>query len=80
MERTPFEVERGSMVERQLRQRGICDERLLAAMSKVPRHEFVSQQNWGRSLCRPSGCHPGAADYITTLHHCRHDSGRTDQT
>lgn len=34
------------MVERQLRQRGINDERLLAAMSKVPRHEFVNPQNW----------------------------------
>lgn len=45
----PFAAERGSMVERQLRQRGIRDERLLAAMSKVPRHEFVSQQNWGEA-------------------------------
>jgi len=35
------------MVERQLRQRGIRDERLLAAMLKVPRHEFVSRQHWG---------------------------------
>jgi protein-L-isoaspartate(D-aspartate) O-methyltransferase len=35
------------MVERQLRQRGIHDERLLAAMYKVPRHEFVSRQSWG---------------------------------
>jgi len=34
------------MVAQQLRQRGISDERLLAAMAKVPRHEFVSQQNW----------------------------------
>jgi len=34
------------MVERQLRQRGITDERLLAVMSKVPRHEFVNSQNW----------------------------------
>jgi len=34
------------MVEQQLRQRGISDERLLAAMAKVPRHEFVSAQNW----------------------------------
>ena len=33
------------MVEQQLRQRGISDERVLAAMSKVPRHEFVSPQN-----------------------------------
>jgi protein-L-isoaspartate(D-aspartate) O-methyltransferase len=45
----PFATERFSMVETQLRQRGIRDERLLAAMSKVPRHEFVSQQNWNEA-------------------------------
>jgi protein-L-isoaspartate(D-aspartate) O-methyltransferase len=45
----PFATERCSMVESQLRQRGIRDERLLAAMSKVPRHEFVSQQNWNEA-------------------------------
>src|SRR6478736_1863298 len=45
----PFAEERVSMVAQQLRQRGICDERLLAAMSKVPRHEFVSQQNWNEA-------------------------------
>jgi protein-L-isoaspartate(D-aspartate) O-methyltransferase len=45
----PFATERFSMVESQLRQRGICDERLLAAMSKVPRHEFVSKQNWNEA-------------------------------
>src|SRR5579859_613254 len=45
----PFATERGSMVERQLRHRGISDERLLAAMSKVPRHEFVSPQNWAEA-------------------------------
>jgi protein-L-isoaspartate(D-aspartate) O-methyltransferase len=45
----PFSEERFSMVESQLRQRGIRDERLLAAMSKVPRHEFVSQQNWNEA-------------------------------
>ena len=45
----PFAAERSSMVERQLRQRGISDERLLAAMSKVPRHEFVSPQNRGEA-------------------------------
>ena len=44
-----FATERFSMVESQLRQRGIHDERLLAAMSKVPRHEFVSQQNWNKA-------------------------------
>jgi protein-L-isoaspartate(D-aspartate) O-methyltransferase len=45
----PFATERFSMVESQLRQRGIRDERLLAAMSKVPRHEFVSPQNWNEA-------------------------------
>jgi protein-L-isoaspartate(D-aspartate) O-methyltransferase len=45
----PFATERFTMVESQLRQRGICDERLLAAMSKVPRHEFVSRQNWNEA-------------------------------
>jgi protein-L-isoaspartate(D-aspartate) O-methyltransferase len=45
----PFATERGSMVDRQLRQRGISDERLLAAMSKVPRHEFVNRQNWAEA-------------------------------
>lgn len=33
---------RGQMVEEQLRRRGIRDERVLAAMNRVPRHEFVS--------------------------------------
>jgi protein-L-isoaspartate(D-aspartate) O-methyltransferase len=45
----PFAAERCSMVEQQLRQRGISDERLLAAMAKVPRHEFVSPQNWAEA-------------------------------
>lgn len=41
-----FSNERFSMVEDQLRQRGIRDLRVLAAMRKVPRHEFVSEQRW----------------------------------
>jgi protein-L-isoaspartate(D-aspartate) O-methyltransferase len=45
----PFAAQRSSMVERQLRQRGISDEPLLAAMNRVPRHEFVSPQNWGEA-------------------------------
>jgi len=45
----PFAAERWSMVESQLRQRGIRDERLLAAMNNVPRHEFVNQQNWNEA-------------------------------
>jgi protein-L-isoaspartate(D-aspartate) O-methyltransferase len=38
----PFDTERLAMVEQQLRQRGIRDERVLEAMRTVPRHEFVS--------------------------------------
>jgi protein-L-isoaspartate(D-aspartate) O-methyltransferase len=34
---------RRHMVETQLRQRGIRDERVLDAMSRVPRHEFVAE-------------------------------------
>ncbi|MDJ0634288.1 MAG: protein-L-isoaspartate(D-aspartate) O-methyltransferase [Xenococcaceae cyanobacterium MO_188.B29] len=36
-----FELQRRQMVEYQLRNRSIRDERVLAAMSKVPRHQFV---------------------------------------
>ncbi len=36
-----FEIERKQMVESQIRGRGIQDERVLAAMSKIPRHQFV---------------------------------------
>jgi protein-L-isoaspartate(D-aspartate) O-methyltransferase len=35
---------RHHMVETQLRQRAIANERVLAAMSRVPRHEFVDQR------------------------------------
>jgi protein-L-isoaspartate(D-aspartate) O-methyltransferase len=37
-------AQRRSMVESQLRARGIRDERVLAAMFQVPRHEFVSAE------------------------------------
>ena len=36
-----LDARRIAMVELQLRQRGIRDERILQAMAKVPRHEFV---------------------------------------
>jgi protein-L-isoaspartate(D-aspartate) O-methyltransferase len=45
----PFAAERFAMVERQLRRRGIHDERVLAAMYKVPRHEFVSRESWSQA-------------------------------
>ena len=37
----PFAEERIRMCEEQLVSRGIRDQRVLAAMQKVPRHEFV---------------------------------------
>ena len=37
------------MVEQQLRQRGIHDQRVLEAMRSIPRHEFVSQYDWGQA-------------------------------
>ncbi|HWG48860.1 MAG TPA: protein-L-isoaspartate(D-aspartate) O-methyltransferase [Candidatus Acidoferrales bacterium] len=40
----PFAAERRAMVEEQLRRRGIHDERLLEAMRRIPRHEFVSAE------------------------------------
>ena len=36
-----YELERHDMVERQLRRRGLTDERVLAAFERVPRHLFV---------------------------------------
>jgi len=39
-----FAAARHGMVEAQLRARGIRDERLLAAMERVPRHEFVAPE------------------------------------
>jgi protein-L-isoaspartate(D-aspartate) O-methyltransferase len=38
---TAFEAERQAMVEQQLRSRDIHSERVLEAMARVPRHEFV---------------------------------------
>ena len=39
-----FTVERQNMVESQLRARGIRDPRVLDAMARVPRHEFVAER------------------------------------
>jgi len=46
---TDFETLRARMVERQLRRRGIGDERVLAAMGEVPREEFVPERYRGRA-------------------------------
>jgi protein-L-isoaspartate(D-aspartate) O-methyltransferase len=46
---TDYAKQRERMVERQLRRRGIGDERVLAAMEEVPREGFVPEQVRGRS-------------------------------
>src|SRR5512146_173115 len=52
----PFSSERHAMVETQLRARGISDQRVLDAMNKVPRHEFVKAQD----PCHAYADHPVA--------------------
>lgn len=44
-----FAKQRERMVEVQLRARGIYDQRVLAAMARVPRHEFVSEEYWDQA-------------------------------
>ena len=44
-----FEAQRSEMIERQLRRRGISDERVLAAMAAVPREDFVPQEHRRRA-------------------------------
>lgn len=46
-EKNDWELERFRMVDDQLRSRGISDERVLQAMSKVPRHRFIPQDRIG---------------------------------
>ncbi len=46
-EEKDWEFERLRMVEGQLKSRGISDERVLKAMSKVPRHHFVPRDRAG---------------------------------
>jgi protein-L-isoaspartate(D-aspartate) O-methyltransferase len=42
-QRDHFQAERERMVRTQLAERGICEMRVLGAMSRVPRHEFVPE-------------------------------------
>ncbi|WP_292365429.1 MULTISPECIES: protein-L-isoaspartate(D-aspartate) O-methyltransferase [unclassified Methanoculleus] len=47
-ETDPYRNKREEMVEFQIRDRGVRDERVLAAIRKVPRHVFVPE-NWERA-------------------------------
>jgi protein-L-isoaspartate(D-aspartate) O-methyltransferase len=44
-----FLEQRQRMVESQLRSRGIREERVLNAMSRVPRHQFVEERYWNQA-------------------------------
>jgi protein-L-isoaspartate(D-aspartate) O-methyltransferase len=44
-----YAAQRQQMVELQLRDRGIRDQRVLQAMARVPRHEFVAERFRGQS-------------------------------
>src|SRR5258708_19631759 len=44
LEKKEYAVQCVEMIEKQLRRRGIADSGVLAAMTAVPRHEFVSEE------------------------------------
>src|SRR5437879_13290428 len=44
LEKKEYVVQCVEMIEKQLRRRGITDSGVLAAMTAVPRHEFVSEE------------------------------------
>src|SRR5258708_4203474 len=44
LEEKEYEPQRAQMIEKQLRRRGIDDALVLAAMTAVPRHEFVPEE------------------------------------
>src|SRR5882757_2344274 len=44
LEKKEYAAQRAEMIEKQLRRRGISDEAVLAAMTAVPRHEFVPEE------------------------------------
>lgn len=59
-----FADKRARMVERQLRARGIDDERVLAAMGRVPREQFLPRRLW-RSAYTDSALPIGAGQTIS---------------
>ena len=70
-----FEKQRHEMVEKWVVAQGITDERVVAAMSRVPRHLFVEaplqeQAYWGKALPIGYGqtiSHPTTVALMTAL-------------
>ena len=73
---TRFDRQRLQMVEQQLRDRGIQDEAVLNAMSKVPRHKFVPPLPSLRRLPRSPLTHRLRPNHLATLHRRLHDRSR----
>ena len=79
--KTSFEEARHRMVDRQLAQRGITDERALQVMRELPRHQFVPEDLWDmayRDTPLPIGygqtiSQPYIVAYMTQLLHLTPD-------
>ena len=67
------EDERLRMVATQLRARGIEDERVLAAMARVPRHLFVPADCARLRLCRRAPAHRPRPDHFPALYRRLYD-------
>ena len=64
---------RQAMVERQLRSRGVTDERVLDAMCRVPRERFVHGGRHRGRLCRRGPAHRLGPDHLPAVHRRPHD-------
>lgn len=62
-ENADWSRQRDMMIERQIRRRGVTDERVLAAMKAVPRHQFVPDDQRSRAY----GDHPLPIGYNQTI-------------
>ncbi|MDJ0591829.1 MAG: hypothetical protein QNJ72_17850 [Pleurocapsa sp. MO_226.B13] len=68
-----FELQRKQMVKYQLHDRGIQDERVLTAMSKVPRHQFVDLSLRDLAKARSRLSYRLSTDHLSTLYRGLHD-------
>ncbi len=68
-----FAAQRQRMVERQLKPRGIKDERVLAAMAKVPREEFVPPDERAEAYQDGPLPHRLRSNHFAAVHRSVHD-------
>src|SRR5437016_11921219 len=70
-----FPAQRERMVKEQIVMRGVSEERVLAAMRKVPREEFVPEEFRGRKLRGSTVADWSRSDNLATVHRRVHDGG-----